>query len=66
MPGAAAPLAQLKALDAYGPPTGVVSISAACVQPVAVSSGKVAEAAPEPASVTVATSPKLPAAFDLK
>jgi hypothetical protein len=65
--GALAPLAQTKVLDAYGPPAGVVSVSALwVVQPAALKLGNVAEAAPEPASVTVATKPKLPAAFDLK
>ena len=34
--------------------------------PAVASTGKVADAAPEPLSVTVATNPKLPAIFDLK
>ena len=54
-------------LDAYGPPAGVVSVSAVwVVHPVALEIGNVADAGPEPVSVTVATKPKLPAALALK
>ena len=66
MPGVDAPLVHPKLLDEYGPPTGVVSVSAACVHPDVERIGSEADAGPEPASVTVATNPKLPAAFDLK
>ena len=50
-----------------GHPPACVSVSALwVVQPAALKSGNVADAGPEPASVTVATRPKLPAALALK
>ena len=47
----------------YGPPAGVVSTSALCVQPVVAIAGKVAEAGPESASVTVLVNVNEPAAL---
>ena len=54
-------------VEVYGPPAGVVGVSVAwVVQFVALKAGNVADAAPEPPSVTVATNSKFPAALDLK
>ena len=65
--GARAPAAHVKLLEAYGPPAGVVTVSATwVVHPVALRTGNDADAEPEPASATVATRPKLPAALALK
>ena len=65
--GVLAPADHAKLLDVKGPPAGVVSVSALCVvHPAALESGNVADAGPEPVSVTVATKPKLPPALALK
>ena len=67
VPGAAAPAIQLRVVEAYGPPDGVVTVSAVCVvQLVALRAGNSADAGPEPPSVTVARKLKLPAALGLE
>jgi hypothetical protein len=64
--GVDAPLVHENPLDANGPPAGDDTVSAACVHPVVACTGNVADAAPEPASVTLATRPNDPAAFDFQ
>ena len=58
VPGAVAPLVHENTLDANGPPAGVDTVSTACVHPAVDCTGNVADAGPEPASVTVATRPE--------
>src|SRR5688500_16222521 len=43
---------KVNALEAYGPPAGVETVSAPCVQPARTTAGYAAEAGPEPASAT--------------
>ena len=57
----------LKAVEVYGPPAGALTVSALCVvQLVADSAGNVADAGPEPLSLTVSMRLNWPAASDLK
>ena len=53
---------QLKALETYGPPAGVLTVSSACVQPAWPTAGYVAEPGPEPPSATALESVNEPAA----
>ena len=64
-PGPAGLAVHENVLDVYGPPDGVVTVSAACVQPVVAIFGNAADAGPDPESDTVSTSFNEPAAFPL-
>ena len=46
------PALKENALEMYGPPAGVETVSAPCVQPDRVTAGYAADAGPEPASAT--------------
>jgi hypothetical protein len=55
----------VKALEAYGPPAGVETVSAPCVQPACATAGYAAEKGPAPPSTTALESVNEPPAAPL-